>query len=84
MLIEKEQMEIIAGYLRIAYKDPDAASKLEGFLNGFDLGWQEGIDHAAHYVKRWHESMDSYHEGVTKGLLSEVEGGIRDLEFGDV
>lgn len=84
MLIEKEQMEIIAGYLRIAYKDADAAAKLEGFLNGFDLGWQNAIDHAAQYTYDWHHEMSNLHDSTVKGILMEVEGGIRELEFGDV
>jgi hypothetical protein len=83
-MINEDQKIIIAKYIERTYKDPSALVRLDGFLFVFNLGWQEGIDHAAHYVNGWHQSMDSYHEGTTKGLLSEVEGGIRDLKFGDL
>jgi hypothetical protein len=83
-MINEDQKIIIAKYIERTYKDPSALVRLEGFLAAFDMGWQEGIDHSAHYVNGWHASMDSYHEGTTKGLLSEVEGGIRDLKFGDL
>jgi hypothetical protein len=83
-MINDDQKLVIAKYIERTYKDPSALVRLEGFLAAFDMGWQEGIDHAAYYVKRWHEPMDRYHEGIVKGLFEEVEGGIRDLVFGDV
>lgn len=84
MLFDKEKILIIADYIRITYDDDTAYRKLEAFLAGVDIGWREGIVHSAQYVNSWHSNMDSMHESITKGLLSEIEGGIRELEFGDV
>ncbi|MNK14339.1 hypothetical protein D3C87_324500 [compost metagenome] len=83
-LFDKEKTLLIADYIKTTYEDDTAHQKLQAFLAGVDVGWREAIAHAAQYVNDWHEPMCSYGDGTVKGILNEVEGGIRELEFGDV
>lgn len=79
----KFEKEIILNYIEEFYNDPLASRHLDIYLKAFDKGFSSGIEHAGEYVHGWHSNMDRMHEGITKGLLEEVEAGVRDLEYGD-
>jgi hypothetical protein len=84
MKFDENTKDIISKYIESQYNDPLAHRHLNIFLSGFSLGWTEAIEQAGQYVNGWHSNMDYINEATTKGLLTEVEHGILDLEFGDV
>lgn len=84
MVINENAKEAISKYIESQYNDPLAARHLSIFLSGFNAGFESAIGHAAEHVYNWHHEMSDLHDSTVKGILAEVEGGIRDLGFGDV
>jgi len=83
MMTSEQAIEILAIMLKKRHGIDNPEEEMKDYLEAFNHGWEWALQTASNRIKGWYTNMDDLHEGVTKGLLSEVDHDVRGLEYGD-